>query len=185
MENKAVHNNEEVIMPTTTVGIDSILEKAAAIGVPAALYVIAVMVSGQRGACAVTSALKALGFGKMKYGVASLIAASQLSEETAHMAVKIPSKQALKQRLQDGEEEASVLRSVDQLPLSGDMKQELKKFVHAYCKKRAASGDRLSEEGPDVDCQEEGENHTNDEPPTCYACGGECPDDTGICPRVV
>ena len=122
-QNGGVHN-EEIVMPTTTVGIDSVIEKAVGIGIPVGLYAIAVAVSGKRGACAVTHALKLLGCGKMKYGVASLFVISQVSEEVAHMSVKIPSKQALKQRMMDGEEEASVLRSVDQLPVSGDMNSD-------------------------------------------------------------
>lgn len=185
MEKRPVYNDEEIIMPITTVGIDSVLEKIAGTGIPVALYAIVVSVSGKRGACAVTHAMKVLGFGKMKYGVASLFVISQVSEETAHMAVKIPSKQSLKQRLKDGEDEASVLRSVDRLPVSGDMKQELKKYVHAYCKKREENECVSSGEDLTADCSEaEIENAKNDVPPICVTCGGDYPDCENICPLV-
>ena len=185
-QNGGVHN-EEIVMPTTTVGIDSVIEKAVGIGIPVGLYAIAVAVSGKRGACAVTHALKLLGCGKMKYGVASLFVISQVSEEVAHMSVKIPSKQALKQRMMDGEEEASVLWSVDQLPVSGDMKQELKKYVHTYCKKRERCEDGMPDEDPHVDYSEiesESESGEWDMPPTCISCGGDYPDCKEICPLI-
>ena len=186
MSNQNCGVNNDAIMPTTTIGIDSVLEKAVRVGVPVALYALVVKVSGKRGACAVTHALKVFGYGKMKYGVASLFAISQVSEEAAHMAVKIPSKLSLKQRLKDGEEKSSVLRSVDQLPVSGDMKQELKKYVHTYCKKREEHVDSMPDEDFAEDCAEIDRDVQNSEyyiPPECVACAEEFPERKDICPR--
>ena len=87
----------------------------------------------------------------------------------------------------NGEEELSVLLSVDQLPVSGDMKQELKKYVHTYCKKREQNEDGLQDEDSYVDCSEletESESGESDLPSTCIFCGGDYPDCKEICPLI-
>lgn len=109
--------------------MDEVIRKVAALGLPGVMLVITMAATGFAGAAAITTALAALGgpFG-MLGGIGVLGVMTLVADVLAKVGIDVFLAQVYHQRAQS-ESKEDLLREIDGLPVSDDLKNRLKWVV--------------------------------------------------------
>ena len=107
------------------VGLDTIISKVAALGVPGLILVVAITATGLTGAAAITAALAMLGPAGMIGGIATLGVAGLISEGIARYGVEAIFKGVIRKLYFQGETKASIKAKVEKYPITKSLKSKL------------------------------------------------------------
>ena len=102
--------------------MDEIVRKLAGIGFPAIILLIAMATTGLTGAAAITAALAMLGPGGMIGGIVFLGIIGLASDALSKYGLEALLKEIYKQRYIDGEPCDKLLKEIDGLPVSKELK---------------------------------------------------------------
>lgn len=111
---------------------DKLIEKTAALGVPALIFVAAIGATGFAGAAAITTALAALGPGGMIGGVAFLGVAGVISSLIGKYGYEAIFQAVIKELHKKGESKESILSKIDSYHVSKELKLKLKDQIENY-----------------------------------------------------
>lgn len=110
--------------------MDKIISKIAALGVPGLVLMIAISATGLAGGAALTAALAALGPGGMIGGIATLGAIGLISEAIAEYGFDAIFVGVIKELYKRGETKESLLKKIDNYPVSKNLKNKLKENIN-------------------------------------------------------
>ena len=127
---QAFSNSLLLTRPDREVGMDKIVDKIAALGVPGLVLLVAMAVVGWTGAAAITAALAALGgpLG-MLGGIAVLIVLALISKGLATYGFEALFKATVKKLHARGVTNAEIRRKVDGYPISKDLKLKILDYL--------------------------------------------------------
>ena len=110
--------------------MDKLVDKIAALGVPGLVLLVAMGVSGWAGAAAITTALAMLGgpFG-MLGGIAVLGVMGLISQGIAQYGFPELCKAVVYQIYEGGTSTSDIIRTVNSLPISEDLKRQIIEFL--------------------------------------------------------
>lgn len=106
--------------------MDKIVSKVAALGVPGLILIVAMAATGFSGAAALTAALAALGPGGMIGGVVLLGVAGLLAQGLTEFGFDAIFSAVVKELYRKGETKQSILRKIEDYPVSKSLKRKLK-----------------------------------------------------------
>ena len=106
--------------------MDKLIEKLAALGVPALILVIVMGTTGLTGAAAITAGLAALGPFGIIGGIATLGVISLLSQGLAEYGFDVIFTELVKEFYRRGETKASIYEKINKYPISKSLKRTLK-----------------------------------------------------------
>lgn len=111
---------------------DKIIEKIAALGVPALVFIIAISATGLSGAAAITAALAALGPGGMIGGVAFLGVSVLIIDAISKFGFDYTFSSVVKELYKRGESKESILEKIEKYHISKELKRKLIDKVNSY-----------------------------------------------------
>ena len=106
--------------------MDKIVSKGAALGVPGLILIVAMAATGFSGAAALTAALAALGPGGMIGGVVLLGVARLLAQGLTEFGFDAIFSAVVKELYRKGETKQSILKKIEEYPVSKSLKRKLK-----------------------------------------------------------
>ena len=106
--------------------MDKLIEKLAALGVPALILVIVMGTTGLTGAAAITAGLAALGPFGIIGGIATLGVISLLSQGLAEYGFDVIFTELVKEFYRRGETKESIYEKINKYPISKSLKRTLK-----------------------------------------------------------
>ena len=106
--------------------MDKLIEKLAALGVPALILVIVMGTTGLTGAAAITAGLAALGPFGIIGGIATLGVISLLSQGLAEYGFDVIFTELEKEFYRRGETKESIYEKINKYPISKSLKRKLK-----------------------------------------------------------
>lgn len=118
--------------------MDKIIGKAAALGVPGLVLVVALGATGLAGGAALTAALAAIGPGGMMGGIATLGAIGLVSEGIAEFGLDALFNAVVKELYKRGETKDSILHKIEKYPVSKGLKRKLRESVEKVSAKAPA-----------------------------------------------
>jgi hypothetical protein len=102
--------------------MDKIINKVAGLGVPGVMLMVAISMTGLRGAAAITAALALLGPGGMLGGIASLLVAGMIASALTEFGFDALFKAVIKKLYQKGETKETIKRKNEKGPWSKKLK---------------------------------------------------------------
>jgi len=111
--------------------VDEFVRKAAGMGLPIIILLIAMAGTGLAGAAAITAALAMLGPGGMVGGIVLLGIAGLAADMLSKFGLEALLKAIYVQRLKNGDSKQDLCAEIDRLPISGDLKRYLKEALEA------------------------------------------------------
>lgn len=112
--------------------MDEFVRKAAGIGLPVVVLLIAMATTGFTGAAAITAALAMLGPGGMIGGIILFGIIGLAADMLTKFGLEALLVAIYTERLKNGESPAKLRREIDRLPISGDLKRLLKSAIEAW-----------------------------------------------------
>lgn len=109
--------------------MDEFVRKAAGIGLPVIILLIAMAATGLTGAAAITAALAMLGPGGMVGGIILLGIVGLAADMLSKFGLEELLKAIYRQRLENGESKQSLCAEIDWLPIFSDLKRCLKDSI--------------------------------------------------------
>ena len=109
--------------------MDKVVSDIAAIGVPALVTKYMMGVSGKHGAPAFTTSMKALGCGNMYRGVAVLGVIGLITKSGLEFGMENLATAVIRQRVREGESKEALIKQVEKLPVSSQLKAKIKQEI--------------------------------------------------------
>ena len=109
----------------STLPLEKIVSKIAALGVPGLVFVVAVGATGLSGAAAITAALAALGPGGIVGGIAFLGVAGVIAAGITEYGTEAILKGVIQQLYLRGESKESIKAKIEKYPISKSLKYKL------------------------------------------------------------
>lgn len=109
--------------------MNRLVEKLAAVGVPAIILIVAISASGLSGAAAITAGLAALGPGGMIGGIVFLAIAGIASEAITKYGFEAIFKAVLKELYKNGESKESIKNKIETYPITKSLKLKINNYI--------------------------------------------------------
>lgn len=106
--------------------MEKLISKLTALGIPGLVLIVAVHATGLAGGAAIVAALAALGPGGIVGGILTLGVLSLLTHELTEYGIDAIFTAVLKELVRKGESKASILRTIEQYPVSKSLKRKLR-----------------------------------------------------------
>ena len=112
--------------------MDEVVRKIAGIGLPGVILIITMATTGFTGAAAITTALAMLGPGGMLGGIALLGIVGLVADSLTKYGLDALLKGVYLERYVKGESKEELLREINSLPISKELKLVLKDYLETY-----------------------------------------------------
>ena len=109
--------------------MDEFVRKAAGLGLPVIILLITMATTGLTGAAAITAALAMLGPGGRIGGIVLLSIIGLAAEMLSKYGLDALLVAIYQERYRNGDQKQKLLREIQRLPISGDLKRKLKEVL--------------------------------------------------------